>query len=73
MKALKLFLRIAEGNSINLILTIFLFSVVYDGKPYINRFATLAAYGGSQARGQIGASAPGLYHSHSNPGSEPHL
>ena len=29
--------------------------------------ATLAAYGGSQARGQIGAA--GLHHSHSNAGS----
>ena len=27
----------------------------------------------SQARGQIGASAASLYHSHSNTGSEPHL
>ena len=32
--------------------------------------ATLAAYGGSQARGQIGAIAAGLHHSHSNSGSE---
>ena len=36
-------------------------------------------YGGSQARGQIGAVAAGLHHSHSNAGSElclqptPHL
>ena len=28
-------------------------------------------YGGSQARGRIGAVAAGLYHSHSNAGSEP--
>ena len=34
---------------------------------------TPAAYGGSQARGLIGAEAAGLYHSHSNLGSEPHL
>ena len=33
--------------------------------------ATPAAYGSSQARGQIGAAAAG--HSHSNPRSEPHL
>ena len=32
-----------------------------------------AAYGGSQARGRIGAVATGLYHNHSNTGSEPHL
>ena len=31
------------------------------------------AYGGPQARGQIGAIAAGLYHSYSNAGSEPHL
>ena len=31
------------------------------------------AYGGSQARGQIGATAAGLHHSHSNLGSKPHL
>ena len=31
------------------------------------------AYGGSQARGPIGAIAAGLCHSHSNTGSESHL
>ena len=31
------------------------------------------AHGGSQARGQIGAVAAGLHHSHSNARSEPHL
>ena len=30
-------------------------------------------YGGSQARRQIRATATGLYHSHTNVGSEPHL
>ena len=35
--------------------------------------ATLAAHGGSQARGPIGAVAAGLRHSHSNAGSEPGL
>ena len=35
--------------------------------------ATPAAHGGSQARGQIGAVAAGLYHSHSNVRSEPSL
>ena len=34
---------------------------------------TNAAYGGSQARAQIGAAASGLHHSHSNMGSEPCL
>ena len=35
--------------------------------------ATPAAYGSSQARGQIGAAADGLHHSHSNVGSQQHL
>ena len=35
--------------------------------------ATPAAYGGSQARGPIGATAACLHHSHSNARSEPHL
>ena len=35
--------------------------------------AAPTAYGGSQARGLIGAIAAGLYHSHSNARSEPHL
>ena len=35
--------------------------------------ATPMAYGGSKARGHIGATAAGLCHSHSNAGSEPHL
>ena len=35
--------------------------------------AAPVAYGGSQARGQIGATDASLHHSHSNFGSEPHL
>ena len=35
--------------------------------------AVLEAYGGSQARGQIGAVASSLCQSHSNEGSEPSL
>ena len=35
--------------------------------------AAPTAYGGSQARGRIGATAAGLYLSHSNAGSELHL
>ena len=31
------------------------------------------AYGGSQARGQMGAVFAGLHHGHSNTGSEQHL
>ena len=36
-------------------------------------WAALMAYGGSQARGRIGAIADGLRQSHSNEGSEPRL
>ena len=36
-------------------------------------WAAPTAYGGSQARGPIGAVASGLRHSHSNTGSELHL
>ena len=35
--------------------------------------AAAMAYGGSQARGLIGAIAAGLHHSHSNAGSQPPL
>ena len=35
--------------------------------------ATPAAYGSSQARGQIRAAATGLHHSHSNSRSKPRL
>ena len=35
--------------------------------------AAVAAFGGSQARGQIGATAAGLHHSHSNVSSKPCL
>ena len=35
--------------------------------------ATPVVYGGSQARGLIGAVAASLHHSHSNAGSEPRL
>ena len=40
---------------------------------FLSLRATLAAYGGSQDRGRMGAVAAGLYHSHSNAESEPHL
>ena len=36
-------------------------------------WAAPTAYGGSQARGLIGAVATGLHQSHSNAGSEPRL
>ena len=48
------------------------------GLPHLFFFLPLfrttpAAYGGSQARGGIGAAAVSLRHSHSNDRSEPHL
>ena len=42
-----------------------LFYLLFRGAP--------AAYGNSQARGQIGVAAAGLHHSHSNSGADPHL
>ena len=41
--------------------------------PFCLLRAAPMAYGGSQARGLIGAVAARLHHSHSNSGSEPHL
>ena len=43
----------------------FFFALLFRGAPM--------AYGGSQARGPIGAIAASLHHSHSNAGSEPCL
>ena len=39
--------------------------------PFLGQLST--AYGGSQARGLIGAVAAGLHQSHSNSGSKPRL
>ena len=39
---------------------------------YAISWATPMAYGGSQARGLIGAVATALHHSHSNTGSSTH-
>ena len=41
--------------------------------PFVFFRATPTAYGGYQARGQIGAVAASLHHSQSNVGSEQHL
>ena len=61
-------------------MTLILFSGVYGGfcSIFFNFFfflftATPAAYGSSQARGQIGAVTAGLRHSCGNAGSKPHL
>ena len=48
---------------------LFLFLFYY----FIFRATPPRAYGGSRARGRIGAVAAGPCHSHSNMGSEPHL
>ena len=55
--------------------TFFFFSFVLSFLFCLFAFSRAAAmaYGGSQARGLIGAVATGLHHSHSNAGSEPHL
>ena len=49
------------------------FSCVIDSFFFFLFGAASVAYRGSQARGQIGAVAVGLHHSHSNLGSEPYL
>ena len=56
-----------------------LFSMMSPSTFFFFFMATPAAYGDSQTRGQIGAIATGLCHSHSNAGSKlclqptPHL
>ena len=51
----------------------FVFFVVVVVVVVAISWAAPAAYGGSQARGRIGAVATGLRQSHSNAGSEPRL
>ena len=50
---------------------LFIYLFIFVFLPF--SWATLVAYGGSQARGRIGAIAAGLHRSHSNLGYEPHL
>ena len=50
-----------------------LLSTYFYNHNFFFLMATLVAYEGSWARGQIGAVAAGLHHSHSNAGSEPQL
>ena len=47
--------------------------IILPRPPFLLFRATPTAYGGSQARGPIGATAAGLRHSHSNARSEPRL
>jgi len=70
--------KLAEGNSI--VFATFLYMHKYFKIKSICIFwsfflfrAAPKAYGGSQARGLIGAIAAGLYHSHNNARSEPRL
>ena len=51
----------------------FIYLFIYLFGLFAIFWAAPAAYGGSQARGPIGAIAAGLRQSHSNAGSEPRL
>ena len=59
-----------DGNSS---ISLFFFFVFLSFAVVAISWAAPAAYGGSQARGPIGAAATGLRQSHSNVGSEPRL
>ena len=65
----------AVGLEDGAILFIYLFIIIITITIIIILFfrATLVAYGGSQARGLITATAASLCHSHSNTGSESRL
>ena len=53
---------------------LFLFKELFFVCLFVLPFrAALVAYGGSQARGPVGAIAASLCHNHSQAGSEPHL
>ena len=56
-----------QASSISLVVCLFVFC------PLAMSRAAPAASGGSQVRRRIGAVATGLYHNHSNAGSEPRL
>ena len=61
----------AEGAGEFIYLFLFLFFFFFVFLLFL--WAASVAYGGSQARGLIGAVATGLRQSHSNAGSEPRL
>ena len=62
--------QVLDWNLVGLLFFIFLFFKLF----FLSLFrATFTAYGGSQARGPIGATAAGHSHSHSNTRSEPPL
>ena len=58
---------------LHLIVGMLLFIYLFIFCLFAISWAAPAAYGGSQARGVIGAVAAGLCQSHSNAGSEPRL
>ena len=58
---------------LHLIKFFFVFFCLFFGFVFVFLGPQLVAYGGSQARGRIWAIAAGLYHRHSNAGSEPSL
>ena len=61
------------GIGFNFFLFIYLFIFIFIFFLFAISWAAPAAYGGSQARGQIGAVATGLRQSHNSAGSEPCL
>ena len=63
----------AEGQFDSFFFFVFCLFVVVVVVVVAISWAAPAAYGGSQARGPIGAVATGLRQSHSNAGSEPRL
>ena len=60
--------RRAGGGAVNTSLLMFKIAYIFFFLVFFR--AAPAAYGGSQARGRIGAIAAGLHQSHSNMGSE---
>ena len=61
------------AKPLDFILFYFIYLFIYLFGLFAIFWAAPAAYGGSQARGPIGAIAAGLRQSHSNAGSEPRL
>ena len=64
---------ISPAHQFQLVWCFYLFIYLFIYCLFAISWASPEAYGGSQARGQIGAVATGLCQSHSNAGSEPRL
>ena len=71
--ALKIKKKEEEAALTALTVLVFLKKLIFFFLIFFKFRAILAAYGGPQTRGQIGAVAANLYHSHSKVESEPHL